>query len=469
MKDKLSRVTLRTSLFYWLVAVLWILLSDRLLFSLVSDPATLSIAQTYKGWAFVTVTAALLYLTLRSQLNRWAAEAEARERSESALRESELRLSAITETARVGLAIIDAKHSYLYANPAYAAALGSDADRLVGQPVAAALGNIYEERVQPQLQRAFGGERVHYELALPEPGAAGVKRHYAVWYEPGMARAGVIVVAVTLDITERKLIEEEIRKLNATLEEAVAERTAELRRAKERAEHSDRVKSDFLANMSHELRTPLNAIIGFTELIRDEKAGPLNPRQREYLDDILASGRHLLDLINDILDLARVEADRLELKPEPFPLKTAVDQVCAIMKPFAARKRVTIAVRPVPGLDRVVLDQTRFKQILYNLVSNAVKFSREGGEVRISWQTDEAGDLRLQVEDDGIGIREDDLPRIFGKFEQLDTGPGRHYQGTGLGLALTKKIVELQRGSISVESEFGKGSRFTVVLPLASV
>jgi protein-histidine pros-kinase len=219
--------------------------------------------------------------------------------------------------------------------------------------------------------------------------------------------------------------------------------------------------------MSHELRTPLNAIIGFSQLLIDGRAGPLNPEQKEYLSDVLTSGSHLLNLVSDILDLTKISAGKLEFNPQLFSVRQAIERSCVSIQPMPSAKNITIAVDTPAGDDLVYLDPVRFMQILQNLLSNAVKFTPENGVVSITARLDEQRRVRVEVKDSGIGISKEHLPRLFREFEQGDSGFGKRQQGTGLGLALTKKIIELQHGSISVESEPGNGSTFSVILPAA--
>jgi signal transduction histidine kinase len=247
----------------------------------------------------------------------------------------------------------------------------------------------------------------------------------------------------------------------------VRTRAHQLETANANLKLADSAKSDFLANMSHELRTPLNAVIGFSEILIDKKAGPINAEQQEYLEDILRSGRHLLDLITDILDLTKIAAGKLQFSPEPFSITDAMRQACAVVKDMACKKNININIEEDLDDDVINLDPLRFRQVLYNLLSNAIKFTPENGEVKV-WACNR-GDkrVRLQVSDTGIGIKKEDMPRLFHEFEQIDSSLAKRAQGSGLGLTLTKKIVELQNGSITAESEFGKGSTFTVVLPSA--
>jgi len=243
-----------------------------------------------------------------------------------------------------------------------------------------------------------------------------------------------------------------------------------LREANERRESAEmreasRLKSEFLANMSHELRTPLNAIIGFAELLHDGAVDPSMPEFREFLGDILTSGRHLLQLINDILDLAKVEAGRLELRPEPADLGKILGEVTSTLRTTAAAKQIAMTIEVDPALDDLRLDPSRLKQVVYNFASNALKFTPSGGRVTIRARALEGDRFRLEVEDTGIGIADADLPRLFVQFEQLASGKAKRHQGTGLGLALTKRLVEAHGGTVGVTSAMGKGSTFHADLP----
>lgn len=223
-------------------------------------------------------------------------------------------------------------------------------------------------------------------------------------------------------------------------------------------------KSQFLANMSHEFRTPLNAIIGFTEVLQDQIPGPLNAEQMEYLGDVHNAGQLLLRLINDVLDLAKVESGRLELFYETFPLAQTVREAVTTLRGAAEKKGIAIQLNLPPDLGLITADQIRLKQILFNLLSNAVKFTDQGG-VSVSAAIED-GQLHLAIADTGIGIRAEDMQRIFVEFSQVDDSHARRHEGTGLGLALSKRLVEAHGGRIWLESRFGEGSVFHVLLPL---
>ncbi|MGB9595279.1 MAG: response regulator [Candidatus Poribacteria bacterium] len=256
----------------------------------------------------------------------------------------------------------------------------------------------------------------------------------------------------------------EILELNQNLERKVLERTRELEIANVKLKKADRMKSEFLANMSHELRTPLNAVIGFAEVLRDGLCGELNENQKSAVIDIYESGKHLLQMINDILDLSKVEAGKMELQLEEFSLREAIDETQSIIRDMANRKGLGLQVFVSDRVSNIYADQVKFKQIMYNLLSNAIKFTMQGS-ITISADCDDEKYV-ISVQDTGIGIEPKNFDVIFDEFKQLDSSQSRQYEGTGLGLALTKRLVELHGGKIWIESEgLGHGSKFSFTIP----
>ncbi|WKZ34035.1 MAG: ATP-binding protein [Thermodesulfobacteriota bacterium] len=270
------------------------------------------------------------------------------------------------------------------------------------------------------------------------------------------------------------------------LEHKVEERTEELKLANQELSknkislefanmelvEANRMKSQFLANVSHELRTPLNSIIGFSELLQEKAFGDLNERQMQYVEYVHSSGSHLLQLINNILDLSKIEAGRMELSMESFSLMEVLGEVLGIIRPLAHEKSIAIESKSVPASPKLIADKAKFKQIMMNLLSNAVKFNVQDGRIRVDWEiTEEPTGLRieryitLRISDTGIGINAEDKGRLFKEFEQMDSSSSKEYGGTGLGLVLTKRLVELHNGTISVESVPGSGTTFIVKLP----
>jgi PAS domain S-box-containing protein len=271
-------------------------------------------------------------------------------------------------------------------------------------------------------------------------------------------------ISFGIDITDRKQAELELEKYRKHLENMVEERTAELEIAKERAESADQLKSAFLATMSHELRTPLNSIIGFTGMLLQELPGPLNDEQKKQLRMTQKSGRHLLSLINDILDLSKIEAGQLKLSTDRFKIADVIQNVIDISRPFAQSKNLALTSAVDPELTEVVSDQMRVQQIIINLVNNALKFT-EIGFVTVN-VSKKGNRFVIKVIDTGIGIEATQVRTLFKPFIQIDSGVARKHEGTGLGLSISKKLATMLGGTISVESEPEKGSTFTVELPI---
>ena len=265
--------------------------------------------------------------------------------------------------------------------------------------------------------------------------------------------------------------EAKLKEYSDELELKVLERTSELAEATQAAESASKTKSDFLANMSHELRTPLNSIIGFSQALGDDLAGPVSAEQREYLNDILESGRHLLTIINELLDLSKIEAGKIELDYAEVKVAELLDRSILLFKEKSVMHNIPIEVELAPEVDVVYGDFTRLRQIIINLLGNALKFTFDGGRITVkaclaASEEDDGEDLVVSVADTGIGINLNDQDRLFRPFAQLEPSLTKKYEGTGLGLALSKNLAELHGGRIWMESTVGKGSTFSFSIPV---
>ena len=375
---------------------------------------------------------------------------EAHKAAEEELHKSEERHRNTLESMIEGCQIIGFDWRYLYLNDAAVRQSSHKKDELLGRTMMEMYPGIEDSDLFAVLRRCMEERTTHNmenEFTFPD-GTRG-------WFELSIQPVHEGIFILSNDITGRK-----------TSEQAEIARLA--------AETANKAKSDFLANMSHELRTPLNSVIGFSEVLHDELFGTLNDRQKEYIGDILNSGRHLLNLINDILDLSKVEAGKLELELSTFPLKDALNAAFSMFKEKAMKHNLKLNLEIEPdAYNEIEADESKLKQILFNLLGNAVKFTPDGGSVSVKARRiqnsesriQEKGCIEIAVTDTGIGIKPEDIPKLFTEFTQLESAYTKEYAGTGLGLALTKKLVELHGGKIWVESEFGKGSRFVFVIP----
>jgi signal transduction histidine kinase len=369
--------------------------------------------------------------------------------------------------APVGFEVFDSEGHCLAHNQAVTELFGAD-------PVEDY--NIFEDDLAEAagytavLKRALAGETVKLEAAWFDPSrvaprsAGGAPRVVALettMFPVRDCTGAVRHVGVCLkDVTAEMRLRENL------LEQAAAH--AEYQRLtlqNQQTEAESRLKSEFLANMSHELRTPLNAVLGFAELIADNIVPMGSPQYREFLGHILASGRHLLRLINDVLDLTKVEAGRMDFRPEKLDPARLVSEVCDVLQASARSRSVEIHSQCDPSVSEAFIDPVRFKQVLFNYLSNALKFSHEGGRVDVRLLAAGDSHMRIEVEDAGIGIAPEQHDRLFVEFQQLEPGNARPHRGVGLGLALTKRLVEAQGGTVSVDSQLGRGSTFSALLP----
>jgi PAS domain S-box-containing protein len=413
-----------------------------------------------------------------------------RKLSEVALRNSASRIAGIVNAAMDAIITIDAAYRIVLFNPAAEEIFGYASATLIGQPIdrliptrfgASHAGHIGAFSQSGATSRRLGvvsglranGEEFPIEASVSQIEIAGQK----------------LFTIILRDVTERREAQNALHQSQLTLERRVIERTAQLEAANREldaystaisqdlrvAEAADRVKSAFLATMSHELRTPLNSIIGFTAIVLKGLAGPLTPEQSKQLGMVRGSARHLLDLINDVLDLSKIEAGQLEVHAELFDLRAALERVTASITPLADKKGLALVTMLSAQLGDIVSDRRRVEQIVINLLSNAVKFTERGivtltvtivEAMRASAESASRSAVRIQVTDTGIGIKPANLLTLFRPFRQIDSGLARENEGTGLGLAISQRLATLLGGEISAASEWAQGSTFTLTLPL---
>jgi len=396
-----------------------------------------------------------------------------RKRVEDALRESEERFQQVAENSQEWIWEVDVDGLYTYGSPVLEKILGYKPEEVVEKKY---FYDLFHPEDREDLKKA--AFKVFHKK---EPFREFINRNVCkdgkvVWLStsgiPILDKKGALVGyrGADSDITERRRAREALQKAHNGLERKIVERTKELRLAKEAAEVANQAKSDFLASMSHELRTPLNAVIGFSEVLREEYFGELNEKQAEYINDILGSGKHLLSLLNDILDLSKIEAGRLELELSRVNMKGLVENSLVMIREKCMKRGISLSLdvaQDLEGLD-ITADERSLKQIMFNLLSNAAKFTPDGGAITVGFRQ-EGEEVLVSVSDTGIGVAPEDQERLFEKFYQVRGGTTDKTPGTELGLSVIKRLVEMHDGRIWVESEGeGKGSTFSFVLPIDS-
>jgi PAS domain S-box-containing protein len=383
-----------------------------------------------------------------------------RKRAEQSLRDSEQKYRLLFDEMISGYAVHEiicdeagkpVNYRFLSVNAAFEKMTGLRSTDIIGKTVLEVMPGIEPSWIEKYGRVAINREEAEFENYTDTLGKTYEVRAFS-------PEAGKFA-AIFNDITERKHAEQLIRQYTDELETRVEERTAEL-------VHANRAKDEFLANMSHELRTPLNGILGFSETLLEGIRGPLSERQGQAVDIIYSSGQHLLGLINDILDVSKIESGTFELHRETLAVNDICHSSLNFVKQLAIKKSITVDYVAYPATTTLVADSRRFKQILVNLLNNAVKFTPDNGNVKLEVYGDDiTGLIRFSVTDTGIGIAPEDQKKLFKPFVQVDSSLSRQYEGTGLGLTLVKKLVEMHNGTIELQSEPGKGSCFTFVLP----
>ncbi len=378
------------------------------------------------------------------------------------------RFRELLEAAPDAIVKVNREGTIVLINRATESMFGYTRDELIGQRV---------EILVPLASRAghVGRRNDYWENPVSRPMGLGLTltaqrkdgREFPVEISlsPMKASGETRVVAIIRDVTERKRIEQELRAMEQKYSRALAATNLELERRNREVERADRLKSEFLASMSHELRTPLHTIIGFSELLAEEIQGPLNDKQRRFIEHIHRDSNHLLELINDILDLSKIESGKVELRRELFEGAEETRAVVDGIRPAAENKGIELRTHFEDGLF-FDADRVRYREVLYNLLSNALKFTPSGGSVTIGIDSgSDPGFWCVSVEDTGVGIAEGQEKAIFDKFYQVGSTTKGVREGTGLGLTITQHIIEMHGGRIWVESELGKGSRFSFTIP----
>ena len=376
----------------------------------------------------------------------------------TALKHAEENMRCVLETAPDAMIVTNESGTITFVNDRLLVLFGYRRGELVGRPV---------EVLVPERHRgAHRGHRTSF-YAAPTARLMGTGPVVELHAVDKSGREFPVEIALTpLETTDGKLVSATVRDVRERRRlDALRLRSRELEAQNTQIQEGSRLKGEFVAHMSHELRTPLNAILGFAQLMHEGKLGPVSAPHKEYLGDIISSSRHLMELINDTLDLAKVESGKMEFRPQEVDLGALVSDVLEILRGLAAAKQIEVTSDVAEELCNIYLDPARIRQVLYNYLSNAIKFTARNGAVAVRVRPDTDGAFRVEVQDTGIGIADSDQPRVFDEFTQIDSGYAKEQPGSGLGLAVTKRMVEAQGGAVGVESVVGEGSTFWARLP----
>lgn len=379
------------------------------------------------------------------------------------LMESEKKYRNLVDNALVGIFISTAKGEVLYVNETLSATFEFES------PEELIAGGALPRYKDAESRQAFieelkrTGSVSAYELELLTK--TGKVKDVLV---SAVLEAGFLS-GMVMDITKRKEMEDTIKNHSIELEKKVKERTAELEQAKAAAEGANMAKTEFLANMSHELKTPINAIMGFADLALEKGSGPVTEKQKKFINNIITASEHLNGLINDILDITKIEAGRIELVLSNVNIGSLVEEISGLFKGDALRRGMNFNIKIDNNIGNITADGQRLKQVIANLLTNAFKFTPDGGSVSISAKREGRGEaeaVEIAVEDTGIGISEEEQKKLYQSFKQIESPFTKRHEGIGLGLYLCKRLVKLHNGKIWVESEKGKGSRFAFAIPI---
>jgi PAS domain S-box-containing protein len=391
------------------------------------------------------------------------------EKATKSLQESEAKFRALAQTTTAAI-FMHRGGKLIYANPAGEAMTGYSTHEILEKDFWALVHPDYVELIKERGRARLRGEDLPPEYEFEIVKKNGAQRWVRMTAGPIDYEGQPAIIGTLFDVTDIRIAAESMERYSEDLANKVRERTVELEEAQKVAIAANTAKSEFLANISHELRTPLNSIIGFSEVMKDGMTGPVSDDQREYLKDIWESGRHLLRLINDILDLSKIEAGMMELELGEVSPTELIEGSIIMFKEKALRHRINLITSIAPNVASLSMraDERKLKQVILNLTSNAFKFSPEGGTVEVIAEK-RNGDLLIAVSDTGIGMAPEDIGKLFQPFKQLDTTLTKKFEGTGLGLHLSKKFVDLHGGTIHVESTLNKGSRFSFTIPIRSM